>query len=166
MVWVGTGEAHLGGMSYDGTGVFRSQDGGETWRNMGLVDSARIGKVLVHPSSSEVVHVAVIGPRGGAHEGRGVHVSRDGGETWERTLHAGPHVGIIDLVRCAFEPHAHGDVADAYRWRVARAAVARPLVRSSSHALTPHPASRMLCTHHIRGSELAFSLDEVIRLVV
>ncbi len=104
VVWVGTGEAHLGGMSYDGTGVFRSQDGGETWRNMGLVDSARIGKVLVHPSSSEVVHVAVIGPRGGAHEGRGVHVSRDGGETWERTLHAGPHVGIIDLVRDPFDP--------------------------------------------------------------
>ena len=104
VVWVGTGEAHLGGMSYDGTGVFRSQDGGETWRNMGLVDSARIGKVLVHPTDSDLVHVAVIGPRGGAHEGRGVHVSRDGGETWERTLHAGPHVGIIDLVRDPHDP--------------------------------------------------------------
>ena len=104
VVWVGTGEAHLGGMSYDGTGVFRSGDGGETWRNMGLVDSARIGKVLVHPSDSNLIHVAVIGPRGGAHEGRGVHVSRDGGESWERTLHAGPHVGIIDLVRDPFDP--------------------------------------------------------------
>lgn len=104
VVWVGTGEAHLGGMSYDGTGVFRSEDGGATWTNMGLVDSARIGKVLVHPSDSSVVHVAVIGPRGGAHEGRGVHVSRDGGETWTRTLHAGPHVGIIDLVRDPFDP--------------------------------------------------------------
>ena len=81
VVWVGTGEAHLGGMSYDGTGVFRSQDGGETWRNMGLVDSARIGKVLVHHELRRP-HVAVIGPRGGAHEGRGVHVSQDGGETW------------------------------------------------------------------------------------
>ncbi|QDV08271.1 Dispase autolysis-inducing protein precursor [Planctomycetes bacterium Poly30] len=103
-VWVGTGEAHLGGMSYDGTGVFRSIDGGETWENRGLVDSARIGKVLIDPRNSKCVHVAVIGPRRGAYEGRGVHVSRDGGATWEQTLFAGDEVGIIDLARDPFDP--------------------------------------------------------------
>jgi photosystem II stability/assembly factor-like uncharacterized protein len=103
-VWVGTGEAHLGGMSYDGTGVFKSTDGGATWRNMGLVDSARIGKVLVDPRDSDVVHVAVIGPTRGAKSDRGVHVSRDGGATWEQTLFAGGEVGVIDLVRDPFKP--------------------------------------------------------------
>ncbi|MEM8712941.1 MAG: hypothetical protein AAGG01_18475 [Planctomycetota bacterium] len=81
-IWVGTGEAHLGGLSYDGTGVYRSRDAGESWEHMGLTDSSRIGKVLVHPEDSELVHVAVIGPRDGAYGGRGVHVSRDGGATW------------------------------------------------------------------------------------
>jgi photosystem II stability/assembly factor-like uncharacterized protein len=103
VVWVGTGEAHLGGNSYDGTGVFRSDDGGATWRNMGLVDSARIGKVLVDPRDSDVVHVAVIGPRRGAYAGRGVHVTRDGGQTWEQALFAGEQVGVIDLVRDPFD---------------------------------------------------------------
>ncbi|MFT7077657.1 MAG: hypothetical protein ACJA0P_003683, partial [Planctomycetota bacterium] len=103
-VWVGTGEAHLGGMSYDGTGVFKSTDGGATWKNMGLVDSARIGKVLVDPRDSDVVHVAVIGPTRGAKSDRGVHVSRDGGATWEQTLFAGGEVGVIDLVRDPFNP--------------------------------------------------------------
>jgi photosystem II stability/assembly factor-like uncharacterized protein len=103
VVWVGTGEAHLGGNSYDGTGVFRSDDGGATWRNVGLVDSARIGKVLVDPRDSDVVHVAVIGPRRGAHTGRGVHVTRDGGGSWEQTLFVGEHVGVIDLVRDPFD---------------------------------------------------------------
>ena len=103
VVWVGTGEAHLGGVSYDGTGVFRSGDGGGTWRNMGLVDSRRIGQVLVDPRDSDAVHVAVIGPRREAHAGRGVHVSRDGGKSWEQTLFAGEHVGIRDLVRDPFD---------------------------------------------------------------
>ncbi len=103
-VWVGTGEAHLGGKSYDGTGVFRSGDGGATWTNMGLVDSARIAKVLVDPRDSGAVCVAVMGPRSGAHQGRGVHLSLDGGVSWKHTLFAGEQVGIIDLVRDPFDP--------------------------------------------------------------
>ena len=116
VVWVGTGEAHMGGVSYDGTGVFRSADGGATWQNMGLVDSVRIGKVLVDPRDSDVVHVAVIGPRRGAHSERGVHVSRDGGKSWKHTLFAGGHVGVIDLVRDPFD----GDRLWAAAWDRAR----------------------------------------------
>ncbi|MEM9800471.1 MAG: hypothetical protein AAGA20_09095 [Planctomycetota bacterium] len=104
VVWVGTGEAHLGGVSYNGTGVFRSGDGGATWQNMGLVDSTRIGKVLVDPRDSDVIHVAVIGPGGGAYAGRGVHMSEDGGETWMQVFAPGDHVGVIDLVRDPFDP--------------------------------------------------------------
>lgn len=104
-VWVGTGEAHLGGVSWDGVGVYRSRDGGATWEHRGLADSARIGTVLVDPRDSDLVHAAVIGPRTGAYRGRGVHVTRDGGETWEQTLAAGEHVGIVDLVRDPHEPN-------------------------------------------------------------
>ena len=103
VVWVGTGEAHLGGMSYDGVGVYRSDDAGASWKHMGLTDSTRIGKVLVDPRDSDSVHVAVIGPRRGAYAGRGVHVSRDRGLTWKQTLQVGEHVGIIDLVRDPFD---------------------------------------------------------------
>ncbi len=103
-VWVGTGEAHLGGMSYDGTGVYRSTDGGETWEHRGLVESARIGKVLVDPRDSDVVCVGVIGPTRGKDAGRGVHITKDGGATWRHTLFAGPEVGVIDLVRDPFDP--------------------------------------------------------------
>ena len=103
-VWVGTGEAHLGGKSFDGTGVFKSTDGGASWRNMGLVDSARIGKVLVHPTNSQVVYVAAIGHRREAGGERGVYKSEDGGESWQRSLFAGERVAIIDLVLDPVDP--------------------------------------------------------------
>ncbi|MFT5288614.1 MAG: photosystem II stability/assembly factor-like uncharacterized protein [Planctomycetota bacterium] len=103
-VWVGTGEAHLGGKSYDGTGVFKSTNGGSTWTNMGLVDSARIGKVLVHPQHSDVVYVAAIGRSRRAGGQRGVYKSTDGGDSWERSLFAGERVAIIDLVMDPFDP--------------------------------------------------------------
>lgn len=103
-VWVGTGEAHLGGKSYDGTGVFKSADGGSTWQNMGLVDSARIGKVIVHPTSSDAVYVAAIGRSREAGGERGVYKSEDGGKTWARTLFAGEQVAIIDLVMDPYDP--------------------------------------------------------------
>ena len=80
-VWIGTGEAHLGGKSFDGTGVFKSTDGGASWHNMGLVDSARIGKVLVHPERSDVVYVAAIGRPSGTGGESGVYKSENGGET-------------------------------------------------------------------------------------
>ena len=79
-VWVGTGEAHLGGHSYDGTGVFKSTDAGRTWRNMGLHDSVRVGKVIVDREDSNVIYVAAIGGRGSSGD-RGVYKSVNGGES-------------------------------------------------------------------------------------
>ena len=102
-IWVGTGEAHLGGNSYDGTGVFKSTDAGESWRNMGLVDSARIGKVIVDPTRADVVYVAAIGRHREAGGERGVYKSEDGGESWRRSLFVGERVAIIDLVIDPFD---------------------------------------------------------------
>jgi photosystem II stability/assembly factor-like uncharacterized protein len=71
---------------------------------MGLVDSARIGKVLVHPTNSDVVYVAAIGRHRAAGGERGVYKSEDGGESWKRSLFAGERVAIIDLVLDPFDP--------------------------------------------------------------
>ena len=104
-VWIGTGEAHLGGYSYDGAGVFRSTDGGQSWEHRGLAEVARIGKVRVHPKHSNVVWVAAIGRHiGGSGDSAGLYRSEDAGESWERTLDPGEGVAVIDLVVDALVP--------------------------------------------------------------
>jgi photosystem II stability/assembly factor-like uncharacterized protein len=99
VVWVGTGEAHLGGMSFDGAGVYRSDDGGDSWRHVGLDAVGRIGKVRVHPDDADTAWVAAIGPRrGGPADARGVFLTTDGGGSWRRTLACEDGVAAIDLV--------------------------------------------------------------------
>jgi len=98
IVWVGTGEAHLSGSSYSGTGVFKSTDAGQTWKNMGLYESSHIGKVIIDPENSDIVYVGVIGDRNRSHQQRGVFKTTDGGKTWERVLFITDRVGIIDMV--------------------------------------------------------------------
>lgn len=95
VIWVGTGEAHLSGTSYEGLGVYRSGDGGETWTHAGLTASAHIGKVVAHPTEVDTVFVAAIGPRGRGGE-RGVYRTIDAGATWDRVLDA--EVPCIDMV--------------------------------------------------------------------
>ena len=97
VVWVGTGECHLAGNSYAGTGVFKSTDGGRTWTNMGLHESAHIGKVVVDPVDANVVYVAAMGRRGSGGE-RGIYKTSDGGATFEQVLAAGERVAFVDLV--------------------------------------------------------------------
>ncbi|HIF24471.1 MAG TPA: hypothetical protein EYQ27_21850 [Gemmatimonadetes bacterium] len=97
-VWVGTGEAHLSGTSYSGTGVFKSTDGGATWKNMGLENTAHIGKVVIDPSDADIVYVAAMGSMNGKAGERGIYKTTDGGETWRRVLFAGDEVSLVDLV--------------------------------------------------------------------
>ena len=104
-LWVGTGEAHLGGVSFDGCGVYRSSDGGETWRHAGLEEVGRIGKVLPHPEDPNQVIVAAIAPRAGAGaDAQGVFRTRDGGGEWEAVLALPSGVAAIDLVQLADDP--------------------------------------------------------------
>ena len=97
-LWVGTGE-NVGGRHVGyGDGVYRSQDGGQTWENMGLKRSAHISRIIIHPDNSNVIWVAAQGPlwnRGGE---RGLYMSTDGGQSWERTLGDSQWVGVTDLV--------------------------------------------------------------------
>ena len=97
-IWVGTGEAHLSGSSYSGTGVFKSTDGGITWENMGLHDSAHIGKVVIDPNDARIVYVAAMGSRNTEGGERGIYKTTDGGETFRQVLFVGEEVALVDLV--------------------------------------------------------------------
>ncbi len=85
-VWVGTGEAWTRNSVSIGDGIYRSRDGGETWTNMGLPQSERIVKVLVHPENSAVVYACVTGKLWSDSDERGVYKTLDGGTSWSLVL--------------------------------------------------------------------------------
>ena len=97
VIYVGMGECGLRNNVTHGDGVYRSLDGGASWRHMGLAETQNIGRIRIHPRDPDMVYVAAFGHRFGPNEERGVYRSRDGGETWERVLHLGPEIGAIDL---------------------------------------------------------------------
>jgi photosystem II stability/assembly factor-like uncharacterized protein len=96
-VWVGSGENNSQRSVGYGDGVYKSMDGGKTWRNMGLRDSGHIGLIQVHPTERNVVYVAALGPLWSAGGDRGLYRSNDGGETWERILAIDEHTGINEF---------------------------------------------------------------------
>ena len=85
-VWVGTGEAWTRNSVSIGDGIYRSRDGGETWTNMGLPQSERIVKILVHPDNGAVVYACVTGKLWSDSDERGVYRSKDGGASWSLVL--------------------------------------------------------------------------------
>ncbi len=98
IIWVGTGENNSSRSSYSGTGMYKSSDGGETWQWSGLAESHHIGRIILHPSNPNIIHVAVIGALYSANENRGVYSSFDGGASWNRSLYIDAGTGAIDLV--------------------------------------------------------------------
>jgi len=98
-VWVGTGE-NVGGRHISfGDGVYRSLDGGNSWKNMGLKKSEHISKIIVHPNNSNIIYVAAQGPLWTSGGERGFYWSSDGGKTWERTLGNDEWTGVTDIVQ-------------------------------------------------------------------
>ncbi|MGB5498300.1 MAG: glycosyl hydrolase, partial [Maribacter sp.] len=98
VVWLGTGENNGGRHIGVGHGVFKSTDGGETWKNMGLKRSEHISKIIVHPDNSDVVWLASQGPLWSSGGDRGLYKSTDGGNTWNQTLKIDEWTGVTDLV--------------------------------------------------------------------
>ncbi|MFP6676102.1 MAG: hypothetical protein VB878_13550 [Pirellulaceae bacterium] len=96
-IWVGTGECHLSGSSFAGTGVFKSTDAGKNWTNMGLHESAHIGKVVIDPADPNVVYIAAMG-RMSVGGQRGIYKTTDGGKSFKRVLSKGDRVAFVDLV--------------------------------------------------------------------
>lgn len=86
VVWVGTGETWSRNSVSIGDGIYKSVDGGETWANLGLKESERIARILVDPSNTDVVYVAVPGKLWSDSNERGVYKTNDGGKTWKNVL--------------------------------------------------------------------------------
>ncbi len=98
IVWVGSGDAFTSRSSYAGDGVYKSLDGGKTWKNMGLKDSQHIARVVIHPTNPDIVYVAAMGHLYSTNTERGVYRTKNGGESWEKVLYINEKVGVIDLV--------------------------------------------------------------------
>ena len=97
VVYVGTGEAPIRGNVSHGDGVYKSTDGGRTWRNVGLRDTRQIARVRVHPDNPDVVYVAAQGHVWGPNADRGIFRSEDGGKTWKKVLYVDEKTGASDL---------------------------------------------------------------------
>jgi photosystem II stability/assembly factor-like uncharacterized protein len=97
IVWVGTGEATARNSVGIGDGVYKSEDGGRTWKHMGLSDTRHISQILIHPTHPDIVYVGALGHLWGPNEERGVFKTTDGGQTWKKVLYVNPDTGIADM---------------------------------------------------------------------
>ncbi len=116
VVYVGTGEACIRGNITHGDGVYRSLDGGKTWKNTGLHDTRAIGKVIINPTNPDIVFVAALGHPFGPNTERGIFRTLDGGKTWEKVLYKDENTGGIDV---AFDPH-NPNILFASLWQARR----------------------------------------------
>ncbi|WP_417451429.1 VPS10 domain-containing protein [Kordiimonas sp.] len=94
IIWVGTGENNAGRHIAFGDGVYKSLDGGKTWKNMGLKKSEHIGDIIVHPTDSNTVWVSSQGPLWSKGGERGLFKTTDGGKTWRNVLEGDEWTGV------------------------------------------------------------------------
>ncbi|NNK83333.1 MAG: glycosyl hydrolase, partial [Flavobacteriaceae bacterium] len=98
VIWVGTGENNNQRSVAFGDGLYKSIDGGKSWKKVGLGNSEHIGKIIVHPDNSDVVYVAAIGPLWSKGGDRGLYKTTDGGKSWQNILSFDEHTGVNDVV--------------------------------------------------------------------
>lgn len=117
VIYVGEGENTMRGNVSEGLGgMWRSEDGGKSWKNIGLKDARHIIRIVIHPRNPDIVWVAAMGHLFGPNEERGVYKTTDGGKTWKRTLYINNQTGCSDLV---MEP-GNPNVFYAGTWRLIR----------------------------------------------
>jgi photosystem II stability/assembly factor-like uncharacterized protein len=97
VLYVGTGETAIRGNVSHGDGVYKSEDAGRTWRNIGLSDTRHIGRIRIHPQNPDLVYVAALGHAWGPNQARGVFRSTDGGQNWQQVLFKSERAGAVDL---------------------------------------------------------------------
>ena len=119
-VWIGTGE-NVGGRHVGyGDGVYRSDDDGANWKNMGLKESQHISRILIHPKNSNIVWVAAQGPLWSKGGDRGIFKTTDGGKTWKKVLGDNEWTGATEIVIDPRDP----DVLYAATWQHQRTVAA------------------------------------------
>ena len=97
IIYVGTGESDFRSDLTYGNGVYKSTDGGRTWKNIGLTASQHISRIAIDPRNPDVVFVAAMGSAYGPSSERGVFRSTDGGSTWQKILFRDENSGAIDI---------------------------------------------------------------------
>ncbi len=118
VVYIGMGEVQLRGSITQGDGVYKTLDGGKTWKHLGLKETQAVARIRIHPTNPDLVYVAALGHPYGDNEERGVFRSKNGGETWEKILYVGPKAGAVDLIIDQKNPN----VIYASTWQVYRKA--------------------------------------------
>lgn len=105
VIWVGTGEGNPRNSLNGGYGVFKSLDGGKTWKSMGLEKTRHIHRIKIDPMNPNTVYVGAIGSPWGEHPERGVFKTTDGGVTWEKVLFVNNKTGVADLIMDPTNPN-------------------------------------------------------------
>ncbi|HRP01805.1 MAG TPA: glycosyl hydrolase [Candidatus Kapabacteria bacterium] len=98
VVWVGTGENNSQRSVGYGDGIYKSVDGGQSFKKMGLDKSEHIAKIIIDPKNSDIIYVAAQGPLWGAGGDRGLYKSTDGGKTWAQSLKISENTGVTDIL--------------------------------------------------------------------
>ena len=96
-VWAGTGEPNSRNTISPGGGVYKSTDGGLTWKLMGLEKTQAIGRIVVHPTNPNIVYVAALGAPWNANPERGLYKTEDGGQTWQLIKFISDKAGFVDV---------------------------------------------------------------------
>ncbi len=105
IVWVGTGERANRQSSSWGDGVYKSTDGGATWRNVGLKESGHIGRIVLHPTDANRAFVAAVGQLWGPNAERGLYRTTDGGASWQQVLKVDENTGVTDVAMHPSDPN-------------------------------------------------------------
>ena len=139
VIYAGTGEACIRGNISYGNGVYKTLDGGKTWKNVGLKDTRHIGAVIVDPRNPNIVFVAALGHAYGQNEERGIFRTTDGGATWQKVLYKDNKTGGIDVV---FDPNnsntLFASLWEAYRtpWSLSSGGPGSGLYKSTDSGTT------------------------------
>ena len=115
-VWAGTGEPNSRNTISPGGGIYKSTDGGITWKSMGLEKTQAIGRIVVHPTNPNIVYVAALGAPWGANPERGLYKTEDGGQTWQLVKFVSDKAGVVDV---ALDP-SNPNVVWAASWQRVR----------------------------------------------
>ncbi len=97
-IWVGTGEGNPRNSQNSGRGVFKSMDGGKTWKNLGLENTRAIHRIIIDPHDPSIVYVGAMGSAWGPSTDRGLYKTTDGGKTWNKILYVNDLTGVADMV--------------------------------------------------------------------
>ncbi|MGB5434556.1 MAG: hypothetical protein WBM98_01595 [Maribacter sp.] len=105
VIWVGTGEGNPRNSLNGGYGIYKSLDGGKSWKSMGLEKTRHIHRIKIDPMDPNTVYVGAIGSPWGEHPERGVYKTTDGGDTWEKILFVNNRTGVADLIMDPTNPN-------------------------------------------------------------